>query len=84
MRPEEFAARLTSRQLKVKAKANNIAGLQLADLLAHPSFRATLARHQGEPLPNNFGGQIAQILEDSKYSRSLRGRIEGWGRKWLP
>ncbi len=81
---EEFSIYLTSRQLKVKPKANNIAGLQLADLLAHPSFRATFARHQNDPLSDNFGGQIARILEDSKYDRSPRGRIEGWGRKWLP
>lgn len=84
IRPEVFAAYLTSKQLKVKPKSNNIAGLQLADLIAHPSFRATVARRQGEPLPENFGGQIAAILEASKYSRSPAGEIEGWGRKWLP
>lgn len=32
-----FQAVFTSRQLKVKPKANNISGLQLADLIAHPS-----------------------------------------------
>lgn len=82
--PELFQARLTSCQLKVKAKSNNIAGLQIADLIAHPSFRATLARHEHQALPVNFGGQIAQILEQSKYDRSPRGQIDGWGRKWLP
>ncbi|MBI5446414.1 MAG: DUF3800 domain-containing protein [Deltaproteobacteria bacterium] len=82
--PEVFTAHLTSRQLKVKPKANNIAGLQLADLLAHPSFRATLARRHRQPLPENFGGEIAKVLEEAKYNRSRDGRIEGWGRKWLP
>ncbi len=84
MKPEEFAEWLTSRQLKVKPKGNNIAGLQLADLIAHPSFRATLLRHNGQPLPTNFGRQIAEILEAGKYNRSRQGEIEGWGRKWLP
>lgn len=79
-----FAARLTSRQLKVKAKSNNIAGLQLADVIAHPSFRATLARHEQAPLAANFGGRIAAILENGKYDRDPHGKIEGWGRKWLP
>jgi Protein of unknown function (DUF3800) len=79
-----FAARLTSRQLKVKAKSNNIAGLQLADIIAHPSFRATLARHEGQSLAANFGGQIATTLERGKYDRDPQGVIEGWGRKWLP
>ncbi|MCX5675541.1 MAG: DUF3800 domain-containing protein, partial [Planctomycetota bacterium] len=81
---EKLADRLTSSQLKVKPKANNIAGLQLADLIAHPSFRATLARHNQEALAPTFGGEIAAILERSKYHRSPQGRIEGWGRKWLP
>jgi hypothetical protein len=82
--PDRFQARLTSRQLKVKSKANNIAGLQLADLMAHASFRATLARHEGQPLAANFGGRIAAIMEASKYHRDAAGVIEGWGRKWLP
>ncbi len=82
--PEQFSKRLTSRQLKVKAKSNNIAGLQIADLIAHPSFRATLARRENQALPTNFGGQIARILENGKYDRSPRGQIDGWGRKWLP
>jgi hypothetical protein len=79
-----FSNYLTSRQLKVKPKSNNIAGLQLADILAYPSYRATLARHNNEKLPDNFGGLIAEILEESKYSRSPRGQIQGWGQKWLP
>jgi len=79
-----FEKHLTSKQLKVKTKSNNIAGLQLADLIAHPSFKAAEARRQGITLPANFGGQIAQILEATKLDRSASGKIEGWGRKWLP
>jgi len=84
LKPESFARHLTSKQLKVKSKSNNIAGLQIADIVAHPSFRATQARRNNEPLPCNFGSQIAKILEESKYYRSHQGRIWGWGRKWLP
>ena len=84
VKPELFQSRLTSRQLKVKAKSNNIAGLQIADLIAHPSYRATLARRARQSLPDNFGGQVAEILERDKYYRDSRGRFEGWGRKWLP
>lgn len=80
----EFAARLTSCQLKVRMKQIGIAGLQLADLLAYPSFKSTLLRHQGQALPNDFTGKIAAILEATKYVRSLTGAIDGWGRKWLP
>lgn len=75
---------LTSRQLKVKPKANNIAGLQLADIIAHPSYKVALARRNNEAIPRNFGGQIGQILLSEKYYRSPSGKVDGWGIKWLP
>lgn len=80
----QFRETLTSLQLKVKSKANNITGLQIADLVAHPSFKTVLARQGGQPPPANFGGRIGRILLDSKYDRSPSGKIEGWGIKWLP
>ena len=80
----KFSDRLTSKQLKVKSKSNNIAGLQIADLVAHPSFKATQARHENRALPDNFGGKVGVILEGSKYHRHPSGKIDGWGRKWLP
>ncbi len=79
-----FQEHLTSLDLKVKPKSANIAGLQIADLVAHPSFKATVARHHGRPLPRDFGGKLAKILERTTYNRSRDGRIPGWGRKWLP
>jgi uncharacterized protein DUF3800 len=84
IRGEVFQRRLTSKELKIKRKADNVAGLQIADLIAYPSFKATLARQRKEPLPPDFNGRIAAILEAGKYRCSPRGRIEGWGRKWLP
>jgi len=84
VKPGIIQARLTSKELKVSPKAQNVAGLQLADLIAYPSYRATLCRRQGKPLPEDMNGTVATILEASKYDRSSSGRIEGWGRKWLP
>lgn len=84
MEPEMFVAYLTSRQLKVKIKSNNIADLQLADIVAYPSFRATLAHKERQSLADNFGGKIGKILEDSKYVRGPDGQIDSWGREWLP
>jgi len=81
---KRMAPRLTSRELKVKPKIVNIAGLQLADVLAHPSLSATAARVSGHELPDNFGGQVGAILEKSKYRRSADGRIWGRGRVWIP
>jgi len=81
-----WQARLTSSQLKVKPKSANVAGLQLADLIAHPSRRETLIEH-GLLIDNRdvFGDQIAAILRQSKYLRNWQtGRIEGYGKKMLP
>jgi hypothetical protein len=43
--PLQFQNALSSRQLKVKPKANNVSGLQLADLVAHPSRNEILNEH---------------------------------------
>jgi hypothetical protein len=78
--PEEFGTSLTSRQLKVKTKANNIAGLQLADLIAHPSRNEILEEHgflSGKISP--FGREVIKILQ-AKYDQH-GGRC--FGKKFL-
>jgi hypothetical protein len=85
----QFSGRLTSCELKVKPKSANVTGLQLVDLVAYPSFVSTLARNQGLELPDNFGGKVSSILEESKYYRrpgagDAISRVDGWGRKILP
>jgi len=66
---ERFHASLTSRELKMKPKANNISGLRLADLLAHPSRNEILSDHDllGRQLAP-FGIQIVGILQ-TKYDQ---------------
>ena len=84
--PERWRERLTSRELKVKPKSANITGLQLADLIAHPSRREVLIEHR--LIVDNrriFGDQICAILRQSKYYRNWRtGQIAGYGKKLLP
>jgi len=75
---------LTTRELKIRAKDTNIAGLQIADLLAHPSFRAYQSEHLNVPMTAPFGSKVAEILRNGKYLRSSAGLIRGWGCKWLP
>jgi hypothetical protein len=84
IKPHLLSAHLTSKELKVAPKQGNIAGLQLADVIAHPSFIASLNRKNNQALQATFGSQIAQILEDHKYRRRPDGRVAGWGRVWLP
>ena len=82
--PEMFAQWLTSGELKVRPKAANVTGLQLADLIAHPSFQSMRREKDPSVVLAPFGSEIVRILEESKYLRNPNGRIEGWGRKWLP
>lgn len=77
---DQFRKALTSCQLKVKPKANNISGLQIADLLAHPSRNEILSDHglltRGIA---PFATRVIEILQ-SKYDQQ-GGRI--FGKKFL-
>ncbi len=57
----QFQSALTSRQLKVKVKANNIAGLQIADILAHPS-RIEILKENGM-WEKDFAPHAARLIE---------------------
>lgn len=75
---------IPSSNLKFRAKVDNIDGLQLCDLLAHPSHYYVRQRQGHAVNPGNFCVQVQQILTDHKYDRSNSGIIMGYGIKWLP
>lgn len=75
---------LTSNRLKLKTKAKNISGLQLADILAHPSALYARSLYARDVKPTGFGEQIVNLLIKNKYDRSERRKLTGWGIKWLP
>ena len=78
--PEKFQDVLTSRQLKVKPKANNISGLQLADIVAHPSRNEILNENELLERPiAPFAKRIISILQEKYYQKD--GRI--FGKKFL-
>jgi hypothetical protein len=83
---ERWQEKLTSCELKVRPKTANVAGLQLADLVAHPSRREVLLDHQLiVDDRDTFGARICEILRETKYHRSRRTQqIEGYGKKLLP
>ena len=61
---QEFQKVLTSKELKVKYKYHNIAGLQLADCLAHPSKMYILSSKGKIPqLSPTFGTHLSQIFQ---------------------
>lgn len=82
---DRIQGRIPVPHLDVRKKPENITGLQLADIIAHPSAMRTRHEFIGEEVKGPFGLQVAEILTDSKYDRSQgNGRIRGYGMKWLP
>lgn len=81
---DDLKNHLTSIELKVRSKEDNIAGLQIADLLAHPCrrniFKTILNLDDGK---TTFADQIIEILVSHKLFR-YNGKIYGYGAKKLP
>lgn len=78
--PKQFQASLTSSQLKVKPKTANISGLQLADIIAHPS-RAEILDAEGllgRPLAE-FSKRVIALLQE-KYDRQ---GVRVFGKKFI-
>ena len=76
---------LISKELRLEPKTANVAGLQLADGLAHPAHRSFKFKKLGQPIPNDYGAFLAGIIERHTYDRNpTTGKVEGYGRKWLP
>ena len=81
----DFQRRLSSKELKVKPKSANIAGLQLADLVACAAQRGLLAeKNLPVAADQAFDRNIMDLLKRLKFHRSESGRIEGYGTKLLP
>lgn len=83
---DRLQTRLTSRELKVKPKAANVSGLQIADLIAYPSRREILQEKGFLTMEKQtFSDEICRILGENKYLRNARtGEIWGYGKKMLP
>ncbi|MEK6775754.1 MAG: hypothetical protein AABY87_02590 [bacterium] len=77
---EQFQKALTSKQLKIKLKTNNISGLQLADLLAHLSRNEILQEQGllGKDL-GFFAQKVVEVLQKKYYQHD--GKM--FGKKFL-
>ena len=80
----DIQSRLRAKSLKFRSKSDNCAGLQLCDLVAHPShiYIRELMGHDVSLGP--FADQIVKILLQGKYDRSGSGKIYGYGIKHYP
>jgi len=77
-------ARLISRELRLEPKTANVAGLQVADLVAHPAHRTFKFMQQNITIPDDYGAAIIQALEKVYDRHPTSKLIRGCGRKWLP
>jgi hypothetical protein len=81
---KELNERITTKELKVKSKGANIAGLQIADLLAHAVrryvFKSVMKMDDGKI---TFSDSLIDILVNDKFFR-YKDRIYGYGVKKLP
>lgn len=80
-----FQQALTSKQLKVKIKSANIAGLQLADLLGHP-VRQVILKEEGliDDELGPFARRLIPVIAE-KFNRHLYdGRVTGYGKVFFP
>jgi hypothetical protein len=68
----------TSKSLKLKRKAENTPGLQLADLLAYTMKDRVLCSLGLMPPQMGFDKELAETAF-SKYRKSGTGKVEGWG-----
>lgn len=84
MRPDVARARLISRELRLQPKIADIAGLQVADLLAHPAHRTFKFMQQNIPIPDDYGASLVRELERAYNRNPITRLIRGYGRKWLP
>lgn len=75
---------LTSKDIKLKPKTANIAGLQLADILAHP-VKQTLLFEKGKIADSgeNFGRQIYGAARERFNANTWTGQVDGYGKVWL-
>jgi len=75
---------LTSKEIKVRRKAANIAGLQLADLIAYPVKQACLLERGLIADPGDvFGKEVVKAVESKFNAHGRLWKVQGYGKVWL-
>jgi hypothetical protein len=78
---QRIESSIRAKSLKFRAKRENISGLQLCDLLAHPSHMITRSILNHNVTLGAFCLSVRDILMSTKYDRSKSGLIIGYGIK---
>lgn len=81
---KRIKAAIPSKHLKFRSKDHNVTGLQICDLVAHPSDLC-VRRQEGENIElGPFAQKIVPVLWNKKFDRSKWGTVKGYGTKYLP
>lgn len=80
---EWFQRVLTSSKIKLKKKEHDIAGLQLADLLAYPLKREIVAEQRRELIRRDFSSRLLEAARPKMSCQPGGGGISGYGKVWL-
>jgi hypothetical protein len=75
-----FKQTLTTGEIKIKPKAQNIAALQLADMLAYPAKRRILSDWNLAPPLIGFGKELAETIEKKYNRRFANDQVFGYGK----
>lgn len=75
----------SSKEIKLRKKKENIAGLQFVDLISHPARRYILMQNNlaANIKPTSFEQKIVEVLVNNKFRRQ-DGTIEGYGSVFFP
>lgn len=81
-----FQTSLSSKEIKIKKKTENILGLQFADLLAHPCKQDILLEvDMIEDKRSEFVKSICRHLNETKYNRKWgTNEVWFWGKYFIP
>lgn len=82
--PDQIQRVLTSGKLKLKKKEHDIAGLQIADLLAYPLRREMVCEQGSRQPPQDFSAALLDVARPKLYCHPGTGEIEGYGKIRLP
>lgn len=76
---------LSSKEIKIKPKSQDVAGLQFADLLASTCFSHCKRIYADGPAFDPFAMSVADLIEREKFYRNPKTRDpHGYGRVWRP
>ena len=84
-RPADFFQQtLTSKEIKIKLKSANIAGTQIADLLAHPIKQEILLEKKIlNTYEDKFGPKICERIRGKHNRRFRSDKVDGYGKVFL-